>query len=253
MTPLLSFVNVGKSFPDGGRQITVLDGVSFEVQPGGFVGLYGGRRTGKSTLLRLAAGIEAPDIGAVRFQGRALNKMTGAQRARLLRGEVAFMSCGDWRPNLGESVVDHVAMSLGSEGLTVRDARRRALGALDLVGVSAADGSEPAESLSLSERTLVVLARALVREPSLLLVDEPAMMPNLGDRGRFYGLLRELANERTMGLLVVSEEIGALQGAEVLMSISDGALCSTEEQGVVVPLPRRAAAGSAASSERPRM
>ncbi len=251
MTPLLSFANVGKRFPDGGREITVLDGVSFEVQRGTFVGLYGGRRTGKSTLLRLAAGIEAPDTGTVRFQGRALVEMTGAQRVRLLRGALAFMACGDWRPNLGESVVDHVAMSLGSDGLTVRDARRRALGALDLVGLSATSGSEPADSLSLSERTLVMLARALVREPGLLLVDEPAVMPNLGDRGRFYRLLRELASERAMGLLVVSEEIGALQGADVLMSISDGSLCSTEEQGTVVPLPRRAPSPAAARSERP--
>ena len=251
MTPLLSFANVGKRFPDGGRQIAVLDGVSFEVQPGAFVGLYGGRRTGKSTLLRLAAGIEAPDTGTVRFQGRALDEMTGAQRGRLLRGALAFMSCSDWRPNLGENVVDHVAMSLGSEGLTVRDARRRALGALDQVGVSATSASESADSLALSERTLVMLARALVREPRLLLIDEPAVMPNLGDRARFYGLLRELASERTMGLLVVSEEIGALQGADVLMSISDGTLCSTEEQGIVVPLPRRETATLAATSERP--
>ncbi len=251
MTPLLSFANVGKRFPDGGREVTILDGVSFEVAPGAFVGLYGGRRTGKSTLLRLAAGIEAPDTGTVRFQGSAIDEMTGAQRVRLLRGALAFMACGDWRPNLGESVVDHVAMSLGSEGLTLREARRRALGALDRVGVSATSDSEPADSLSLSERALVMLARALVREPRLLLVDEPAVMPNLGDRGRFYGLLRELASERTMGLLVVSEEIGALQGADVLMSISDGALCSTEEQGIVVPLPRRPSSAAAAGSERP--
>lgn len=251
MTPLLSFAKVGKRFPDGGREIAILDNVSFEVQTGMFVGLYGARRTGKSTLLRVAAGIEAPDSGTVRFEGRALNEMTSAQRGRLLRGALAFMACSNWRPNIGESVVDHVAMSLGSEGLTVRDARRRALGALDRVGVSATSGSEPAESLSLSERALVMLARALVHEPRLLLVDEPAVMPNLGDRVRFYGLLRELAGERAMGLLVVSEEIGALQGAETLMSISDGNLCSTEERGTVVQLPRRAAATLASGQERP--
>ena len=123
------------------------------------------------------------------------------------------MASGDWRPNPGESVVDHVAMSLGSEGLTVRDARRRALGALERVGVTATCGDEPAGTLSLAERTLVMLARALVHDPRVLLVDEPAVMPSLGDRNRFYVLLRELAGERNMALLVVSEEMGALQGA----------------------------------------
>jgi putative ABC transport system ATP-binding protein len=244
MTPLLSFANVGKRFPDGGREITVLDGVSFEVEAGVFVGLYGPRRSGKSTLLRLAAGIEPPDTGTVRLDGRALSEMARGECGRLLRGELAFMASGDWRPNLGESVVDHVAMSLGSEGLTVRDARRRALQTLERVGVSATGAEEPAESLSLAERTLVMLARALVHEPRLLLVDEPAVMPSLGDRDRFYALLRELADERDMALLVVSEEIGALQGAGVMMSISDGEVCTTEERGTVVPLPRRGAGGA---------
>lgn len=244
MTPLLSFANVGKRFPDGGREITVLDGVSFEVEEGVFVGLYGPRRSGKSTLLRLAAGIERPDTGVVRFDGRALCEMTGSERGRLLRRELAFMASGDWRPNSGESVVDHVAMSLGSEGLTVRDARRRALGALERVGVTATCGDGPAGSLSLAERTLVMLARALVHDPRVLLVDEPAAMPSLSDRDRFYILLRELVGERNMAMLVVSEEMGALQGAGVMMSISHGEVCTTEERGTVVPLPRRSAGGA---------
>ncbi len=248
MTPLLSFANVCKRFPDGGREIAVLDEVSFEIEVGVFVGLYGARRSGKSTLLRLAAGIEQPDTGAVRFDGRALDEMTGSERGHMLRGELAFMASGDWRPNPGESVVDHVAMSLGSKGLTVRDARRRAFGALERVGVSATCGEEPAGSLSLAERALVMLARALVHEPRMLLVDEPAVMPSLGDRERFYVLLRELADERNMALLVVSEEMGALQGAGVLMSLSSGEVCTTEERGTVVPLLRRSAGGS----ERPR-
>src|SRR5262245_60648871 len=121
--PLLSFSHVGKRFPDGGREITVLEDVSFEVGAGVFIGLYGARRSGKSTLLRLAAGIERPDTGVVRFDGRTLREMSGAQRGRLLGRELAFMASSDWRPNPGESVVDHVAMSLGSEGLTVRAAR----------------------------------------------------------------------------------------------------------------------------------
>jgi hypothetical protein len=68
-------------------------------------------------------------------------------------------------------------------------------------------------------------------------LDEPAQMPNLGDRDRFYALLRSAARERGMALLVASEEMAALQGVGVLMSIADGELCSTEEQGSVVRLP----------------
>jgi lipoprotein-releasing system ATP-binding protein len=249
MTPLLSFVNVSKRYPDGDSEIIVLDRVSLEIDAGVSVGVYGARRSGKSTLLRLAAGIALPDSGSIRFADRDIAGMVSSERGRLLRSEIAFMSPADWRANPGERVVDHVATSLGSEGLTMRDARRRALSVLDRVEVGAAGAEEPTSALSLSERARVMLARALAREPRLLVLDEPAMLPSLGDRDRFYTLLRSATRERDMALLVASEEMAALQGAGVLMSIADGELVSTETRGTVVPLPGRRRAGAERSGQ----
>jgi lipoprotein-releasing system ATP-binding protein len=239
MTPLLSFLNVSKSFSDGNHEVIVLDRVSLEIDAGTSVGVYGARRSGKSTLLRLAAGIALPDAGTVRFEGRDLAQMASRTRGRLLRGEIAFVSAADWRANPGESVGDHVATSLGSEGLTMRDAKRRALLVLERVGVGAAAAEQLTSALSLTERARVMLARAIAREPRLLVLDEPALMPNLGDRDSFYALLRSEVRERSMALLMASEEMSALQGVGVLMSIADGEVVSTEERGTVVRLPGR--------------
>jgi ABC-type lipoprotein export system ATPase subunit len=239
MAPLISFFNASKRYPDGGRETLVLDRVSLDIDAGVSVGVYGTRRSGKSTLLRMAAGIILPDSGTVNFAGRDMARMNSGERSRLLRSAIAFMSAQDWRAHPGETVVDHVATSLGSEGLTMREAKRRALQILDQVGVGAAGAQEATSSLSLTERPRVMLARALAREPRLLVLDEPALMPNLGDRDRFYALLRKAAHERSMALLIASEEMAALQGVAVLMSIADGELCSTEEQGTVVQLPHR--------------
>jgi ABC-type glutathione transport system ATPase component len=238
MTPLLSFLNASKRHLDGGREIMVLDQVSLDIDAGISVGLFGARRSGKSTLLRMAAGITLADSGTVCFDGRDMARMSAAERGRLLRGEIAFMASGDWRTNPGESVVDHVATSLGSESLTMRDARRRALRALGQVGVSAS-AEEPTASLSLDERARVMLARALVREPRLLVLDEPALMPNLTDRDEFYALLRTTTREQGMALLLASEQMSVLQGVGVLISIADGEVVTTEERGSVVQLPRR--------------
>ncbi|HZL47759.1 MAG TPA: ATP-binding cassette domain-containing protein [Solirubrobacteraceae bacterium] len=247
--PLVELANVSKRFPDGSRETVVLDEVSLEIGRGGSVGIYGKRRSGKSTLLRIAAGIELPDAGTVCFEGRDVTRMTTGDRGRLLRGTIAFMAAGDWRPNPRESVVDHVVTSVGSTGLTVREAKRRALRVLDQVSMTAADAEEPTGSLSLVDRARVMLARALVREPRLLVVDEPTAMPSLSDREKFCALLRSATREQDMTLVVASEEMAALQGTGVLISIADGGVCTTEESGKVVRFPpRRAAFGERSSS-----
>ncbi|HTB51045.1 MAG TPA: ATP-binding cassette domain-containing protein [Solirubrobacteraceae bacterium] len=239
--PLLSFSGAGKHRREGERESVVLAGVSFELQAGGALGIYGERRSGKSTLLRLAVGLERADSGSVRFEGRELASLSGGERARLLRGPIALLTADGWLPSPGETVMDHVAMSAGSAGLSLREARRRALAALDRAGVAGVSAEEMTVSLSPTQRARVMLARALVREPRLLAVDEPAPLPSLLERERFCALLRSLARESSIALLVASEELSALQGLPALASISAGELCSTEEPGTVVEFPRRRA------------
>jgi ABC-type lipoprotein export system ATPase subunit len=240
---LLSFMNVSKRYPDGNREVVVLDEESFDVEQGMFVGIFGARRSGKSTLLRLAAGVEEPSAGTVIFAGQNLTEMSVVGRERLLRTAIGFVSADDWRPSPKERVVDYVALSLGSDGPALRDARRRARDVLTLVGM-ARGADELARSLSIGERTRIVLAQALVREPRLLLVDEPAVMPSLSEREELYALMRVIAHERNMALMIASEEMAPLHGAHVLMSIADGELCSTDERSTVVRLPKRSLAGA---------
>ena len=86
--PLLSFECVSKSYPDGRRRIVVLEQASFAVHEGDFVGILGARRTGKSTLLRLAAGIESPDKGTIDFGGRDLARISALERGRVLTEQI---------------------------------------------------------------------------------------------------------------------------------------------------------------------
>lgn len=248
LQPVLGFEQVTRRHPDGSRQITVLDRVSFSVREGAFMGLFGLRRAGKSTLLRLAAGIELPDEGRVRFEGRSLTDMPLIERERLLRGPIALISPAEWRPVPGERVVDYVALALASRGLGVPEGRRRARQALVRVAL-AARTDELAASLSAGERMRAMLARAIVREPRLVLVDEPALVPGLAERDEIGMLIRLVAHELGAALIVASEELSALHGAGVLISISSGELCSTEDSrsgpaeqehsGVVIELPAR--------------
>lgn len=237
--PLLRFEQVSKAYPDGRRQISVLEKVSFEVHRGEHIGILGSRRTGKSTLLRLAAGVEAPDGGRIDFEGYDLARMPTLLRERLLRDRIGLLASEDWHPAKGERVVDLVALPLVSDGATMHDARRRARKTLSWAG--AADCADDlAAPLAVGERMRVMLARALVRGPHLLLVDEPAVVPSLEERKALYELLRDGAREHDAALLVASEDTEAGHGTDVLMSIGGGDLVRVGgEPAKVVPFPPR--------------
>jgi ABC-type glutathione transport system ATPase component len=171
------------------------------------------------------------------FDGNDLTRISGGALARLLRGKLAYIAVNDWRPNPGESVAQHLAVSLGGEGLTVRQAESRALRELDFVGVSAAQAHSQATQLSMVDRTRVMLARALARKPWLIVIDDPVLSPSATERDSVYKLVRAAAHERGAALLVASEDFPALQGFDVIMSISARELCSSDGTATIVPFP----------------
>ncbi len=236
--PLLSFASVHKGYRDGPRTVSLLHDVSFELWQGHSLGIYGAARSGKSTLLRLAASIESPDSGSVRFEGVDVH----SHRPTLLRGPIALLTPDDRSPAPPDTVMDQVAIACGAASRSLRQARRAALAALDRVG-GASLSALPSAALSASDRALVSLACALVREPRVLLVDEPAPLPSILDRERFCALLRDVSRERHIALLVASEDMSTLQGLSTLASLASGELCLADQPPKVVPFPHRPAAG----------
>jgi ABC-type lipoprotein export system ATPase subunit len=251
MSALLRIREVSKAYPDGGGYLSVFERASLELCETAHVGVYGKRRSGKSTLLRIATGIERPDSGSVVFDGVELTSASARDLARLLRSRLAYVALEDWRPNHGESIVQHLALSLGGRGLTPRQAERRALRELDAVGVSAADAHAPAGALSMVDRTRVMFARALAHDPRLIAIDDPVLTPSLSERDALYALLRGVSRERRIALLVASEDFAALQGFDVFVSISARELCSSEGNATVVPFPALSHRGSARDAGSP--
>jgi predicted ABC-type transport system involved in lysophospholipase L1 biosynthesis ATPase subunit len=235
---LLSLTQVTRRCGDGRREVTVLDRVCMEVAPEDFIGLWGPRRSGKTTLLRVAAGIEVPDAGAVCFDGHVLTQMSSNERARVLRTHGIAHVCGDWRPQLNQPCIDSVAMALLGDRVSLREARPLARRALEKVGAGAC-AEVWTSRLSAGERVRVALARGLIREPRLLLMDEPAVSPSPIECHELYALLRSLAGENGLAILIASADLDALEGARRIMSISDGDLRSMDSEGVVVSFPAR--------------
>jgi putative ABC transport system ATP-binding protein len=234
---VLSFDRVSKHRTDGRRRVAVLREASFQLMPGMAAGVWGGRRSGKTTLLRLAAGVELPDEGRVLIGGRDTLAMRALERERLLREEVGLVSTLDWRPGHRERVLDYVGLPLLSRGASLKRAAEVARCLLRRMTIP--DLSERlTRTLSVGERIRAMLARALMNEPRLLLIDEPAAVPGLGERDDLCELLGSLARERELTMLIASEDMGSLRCADFLMSVGAGELVRSDERcAEVLPFP----------------
>jgi predicted ABC-type transport system involved in lysophospholipase L1 biosynthesis ATPase subunit len=236
---LLQLDGIVRRLPDGQGSIAILDGVSLDIDPGDLLGVWGERRSGKSTLLRVAAGVERPDAGRVLFDGIDIWSRDGEHGAKARRhGGVALLTC-DWRPDGNTPVVEHVALPLLSDGLCMREASEPARRALTRTGVAAVADLR-AGQLSQPERVRVALARILARKPRVLLADEPGALLRSDDEAEFYALLRDLAQEDGIALVLASDQLGPLRGASRRMSIGSGRLNGQRPGGELIDFPARA-------------
>jgi len=234
---LLSFQHVSKRSSDGRREVSVLTDVSFDIDAGEYVGLWGVRRSGKSTLLRLAAGIETPDEGAVLFDGQDLAQMGTEERVkRRRRGGIALALLGV-RPKGNRPVLEHIAVPL--VGCKVGWDEAEALARRMLKRVEASDLADmQTGDLGSSECVRVELARALVREPRLLLVDEPAILASPSEARELYALLRLLGRDKDLAVVIASREAHALEGAPRIFTVDNGRVRSTDSRRKVLPFRR---------------
>ncbi len=236
---LLALKEVTKRIQDGAREIVVLDRVSVEVDERDIVGIYGERRAGKSTLLQVMAGIEPPEEGSVCFEGNEVGRLSVDARARMWRHRGIALIRGDWRPLRGDQpVLEHVALPLTARGITLAEAEATARPVLERVGAQAWAHMKT-DRLSLNERIRVELAGAMVREPRLLMVDEPAVLIDPGASRELHALLRSLAKESKMALVIASEDPTSLIGVQRAMTIGDGRVRSTDSRKRVVAFPLR--------------
>jgi ABC-type branched-subunit amino acid transport system ATPase component len=131
-----------------------------------------------------------------------------------------------------------VALPLYGSSLTMAQAEAAAWRALEWVQASRL-GYRETGTLGLSDRLHVELARALVREPRLLLMDEPAVLPQPQEARAFHSLLHALPKELGFALLIASEEVSALRGLRRVMSLDNGTLHSTDSRRKVIDFPDR--------------
>ena len=181
-----------------GPATRVLEDIDLEIAPGSFVALVGPSGSGKSTLLRLIAGLEKPSAGEIRIEAPPSARELGRASAAFVFQDAHLLP---WR-----SVLDNVALPLELLGVSRDEACRRAAAPLAAVELSDALERLP-DQLSGGLRRRVSIARALVTEPQLLLLDEPFAALDELSRQRLEERLRALWAERGMTVLFVTHSL----------------------------------------------
>jgi ABC-type multidrug transport system ATPase subunit len=222
MPELVSLRGVRVHFVRGRRHVVrVLDGVSLEVGAGEVVCVWGQRDQGKTTLAKVAAGLIRPAGGRTLFEGEDMWGMPDGRRDALLGDAIGWVEPA--APEMaGSPVLEVVAMPVLRFG--GRDAARaRARRALEVVGASGCAG-EMWDSLDEGERARVVLARGIVCEPRLLVVDD--LMATLGGRAadEIGESLADWAHERGMGVLASVSSLSEAGWADRVATLFGGEL-----------------------------
>jgi ABC-type nitrate/sulfonate/bicarbonate transport system ATPase subunit len=237
--PAISFQDVSKHFPaaDGG-ELEVLRGVSFELPVGDIVAIVGPSGSGKSTLLNMAAGLIFPDRGRVVVMGQATNAAVDWSRLGYMFQDDRLLP---WRV-----AVQNVALALEAGTMGAAERLRRARAELDLVGLGGFSEAYP-HQLSGGMRSRVALARSLVGEPDILLMDEPFSRLDAQTRGSMHRELVRIHGMRRMSILFVThdvEEAVVLADHVVMMSARPGRVRRTVD--ISLPQPRIGTEGAVA-------
>lgn len=213
----------------------LLDDVSLELHGGELVAIWGKRRSGRSTLLRVACGLIAVDDGSVRFDGRQLRGPAA------IGAGIAYCASGFHVGEAWPVERELVEVQLG-RGMPRRHARRSAGEALERAGAEHLAASL-LRTLRGADQVRAMLALALTSAPRLLLVDDVVAGVELVERRAIMALLRSLADEG-LAVLTCTDETPALAGTDRALTLSEGRLRgrSSPEFAEVVPLRRSASA-----------
>lgn len=209
---------IRRTYGKGDGLIRALDGVDLTVEKGEFVAIVGSSGCGKSTLLQILGCLDRAESGSYHLDGQDVHSLTGAEMARVRNETIGFVFqsfhlLGD------RDALENVTLPLQYRRSKLPETTPRQV--LDRVGLLDRISHKPSE-LSGGERQRVAIARALVKEPGLLLCDEPTGNLDSASGEQLLGLLADLREELNTTLVLVTHDPEVASRADRVLSMKDG-------------------------------
>ncbi|WP_416518453.1 ABC transporter ATP-binding protein [Streptomyces achromogenes] len=218
----LNLTDITLTYPDGDTRLTALDHVTLDVPRGTLTAVAGPSGSGKSSLLAVAATLITPDTGTVTIDGRTTTGLTRGELTTLRRHKIGIVF---QQPNLLPSLTaaEQLQVMARIDGRKPRTARTRARELLDAVGLADHAARRP-HQLSGGQRQRVNIARALMNDPTVLLVDEPTSALDHERGAAVIDLITRLTHQRATATVLVTHDRTHLTAADQLAEVHDGHL-----------------------------
>ncbi|EHY87546.1 ABC transporter ATP-binding protein [Saccharomonospora azurea] len=218
----LNLTAITLTYPDGDSRLTALDDVSLEVPQGSLTAVVGPSGSGKSSLLAVAATLITPEAGTVTIDGTPTTGMTRAELTELRRRKIGIVF---QQPNLLPSLTaaEQLQVMAQIDGRKPRTARDRARELLDAVGLSGQADRRP-HQLSGGQRQRINIARALMNDPTVLLVDEPTSALDHERGAAVIDLLTRLTHQQATATVLVTHDRTHLTAVDQIAEVRDGRL-----------------------------
>jgi len=223
---MYQLTDVTKLYAKGRRTVPAVRALSLVIRDGEWLAIQGRTGHGKSTLLNLLGMLDRPTSGRIDLDGKDLTRLPGTQASRLRAKSIGFIfQTFNLVPTL--SAAENVEAALIPLGVRAAERRRRVAAALDSVALGDRARHLPGE-MSGGQQQRVAVARALVKEPTVLLADEPTGNLDEDTRDEIISLLERLWRERGLTLVLVTHDTAIARRAQRVGVMSKGLLTIQE-------------------------
>ncbi len=230
---MYKLTDVRKDYQKGRGTVHALAGVDLVIEDGEWLAIQGPTGHGKTTLLQMLGGLDRPTSGTVEFDGRDLAAMRESEVTQVRAASIGFIfQTFNLIPTL--SAQENVEVALVPLGTGPAGRKARASAALESVGLEDRARHLPSE-LSGGQQQRVAIARALVKEPTVLLADEPTGNLDEGTRDDLIGLLEKLWCDRDLTLIVVTHDSTVARRAQRVGSMRKGRLSIKQDTRPAAP------------------
>lgn len=225
---MIEVANVTKIHTRGETKISALTDVSCNFASGSFTFVFGPSGSGKSTLLHLIGALETPTSGEIKIDERSLSDFDTRQRNEYRRKEIGFIF-QDFNLISNLNALDNVLVPFLPRGVSVEE-RQQANDLLGEVGLANRREHRP-HQLSGGEQQRVAIARAILKNPALILADEPTGELDSKTGQEVFGYLRKMHREKGTTVIVVTHDERYFQDSDRIVRLEDGRVVETSAAG----------------------